>query len=118
MEKQILNKILENQEEMKKDQHEMKDTIVKMQGDIVEIKDNYNRLESKVNDIDKVVMRIEYEHGDKIRALLDAVTCNNEKYDTMKRKNKNKFGEIDFITMSHEVRIEKLEKGKTKIKSK
>ena len=44
---------------------------------------------------------MEYERGNKTNVLLDAVTCNNEKYQELKKENVDKFNKMEFKVMSH-----------------
>ena len=126
MENEILNKILENQnimqnnmQKMQNDISDLNTTVGELKTDVLDLnttvdglKTDVSDLNITVKDIDRVVIKMEYEHGDKIQALLDAVTCNNEKYQEIKKENDDKFNKTEFKIMSHEVRIEKLEKIK------
>ena len=124
MENEILNKILEGQNELKSSvdelkgtvkqleegQNELKGTVKQLEEGQNEIKSEVKELKDKVNDIDRVVMKIEHEHGDKIQAFLDAFAVNNEKYQEMKKEQEERFSNINFKLLKHDIRLDTLEK--------
>lgn len=57
-----------------------------MQKDIVELQNKYEELYEETRNISRTVAKIEFEHGEKLAILFDAVTTNNEKRELLEKR--------------------------------
>lgn len=106
MQKEIA-KIPEMQREIAKIPSLQQD-IKEMQKSMVEVQEEIRKIpqmQQDIRNISRSVAIIEYEHGDKLKALLDAVTANTEKIETQgekisfcEKKLENHDIEIDYLT--------------------
>lgn len=94
--------------ELKSNVKEIEGNINKMQGNIKEIEFNMNKIENKVNEIEKeqrnlsrTVAKIEYEHGNKLQAILDVLCVQQQKNEEFEEK----FNEHDKILSKHDDEI-------------
>ena len=57
-----------------------------IQKDIVDLQNKYEELYDETRNISRTVAKIEFEHGEKLAILFDAVTANNEKQELLKKR--------------------------------
>ena len=94
--------------ELKSNVKEIEGNINKMQDNMNEMQSNMNKIENKVNEIEKeqrnlsrTVAKIEYEHGNKLQAILDVLCGQQEKNEEFEKK----FDEHDKILSKHDDEI-------------
>ena len=94
--------------ELKSNVKEIEGNINKMQDNMNEMQSNMNKIENKVNEIEKeqrnlsrTVAKIEYEHGNKLQAILDVLCGQQQKNEEFEEK----FNEHDKILSKHDDEI-------------
>ena len=94
--------------ELKSNVKEIEGNMNKMQDNINEMQSNMNKIENKVNEIEKeqrnlsrTVAKIEYEHGNKLQAVLDVLCGQQQKNEEFEEK----FNEHDKILSKHDDEI-------------
>lgn len=94
--------------ELKSNVKEIEGNINKMQDNINEMQGNMNKIENKLNEIEKeqrnlsiTVAKIEYEHGNKLQAVLDVLCGQQQKNEEFEEK----FNEHDKILSKHDDEI-------------
>ena len=103
-----MNKMQDNINEMQDNINEMQDNINEMQGNMNKTQGNINKIENKLNEIEKeqrnlsrTVAKIEYEHGNKLQAILDVLCGQQQKNEEFEEK----FNEHDKILSKHDDEI-------------
>ena len=94
--------------ELKSNVTEIEGNMNKMQDNMNEMQSNMNKIENKVNEIEKeqrnlsrTVAKIEYEHGNKLQAILDVLCGQLQKNEEFEEK----FNEHDKILSKHDDEI-------------
>lgn len=94
--------------ELKSNVKEIEGNMNKMQDNMNEMQSNMNKIENKVNEIEKeqrnlsrTVAKIEYEHGNKLQAILDVLCGQLQKNEEFEEK----FNEHDKILSKHDDEI-------------
>ena len=97
-----------NMNKMQDNINEMQDNINEMQGNMNKTQGNINKIENKLNEIEKeqrnlsrTVAKIEYEHGNKLQAILDVLCGQQQKNEEFEEK----FNEHDKILSKHDDEI-------------
>lgn len=72
-----------------------------------EVDDHFNKSDSRLDSLERIVTRIEFEHGEKLAFLCDNVKINNEKHEEFEKELKS----IQTQLMDHELRIQVLEEN-------
>ena len=97
-----------NMNKMQGNINEMQDNINEMQGNMNKTQGNINKIENKLNEIEKeqrnlsrTVAKIEYEHGNKLQAILDVLCGQQQKNEEFEEK----FNEHDKILSKHDDEI-------------
>lgn len=123
---QILKIVTMNQQDLtilKKDVVELKERVGKLEervgkleervGKLEErvgkLEERVGKLEERVTSLERSVSLMEFEHGEKIRALFDYIQVNKDEHKSIENKIELVQNEIQGILSSHEKRISKLE---------
>ena len=72
-----------------------------------EIDNHFNKSDSRLDSLERIVTRIEFEHGEKLAFLCDNAKINNEKHEEFEKELKS----IQTQLMDHELRIQILEEN-------
>ena len=98
----------DNINEMQDNINEMQGNMNKTQGNMNKTQGNINKIENKLNEIEKeqrnlsrTVAKIEYEHGNKLQAILDVLCGQQQKNEEFEEK----FNEHDKILSKHDDEI-------------
>lgn len=65
----------------------------------------FNCLEKRVDSLENTVTKMEHEHGEKLAALCDNITVNNEKHEEFSER----LDRIESKLFNHDIRVEILE---------
>ena len=76
-------------------------------GHFEEVDDHFNKSDSRLDSLERIVTRIEFEHGEKLAFLCDNAKINNEKHEEFEKELKS----IQTQLMDHELRIQVLEEN-------
>ena len=116
---QILKIVTMNQQDLtilKKDVVELKERVGKLEervGKLEErvgkLEERVGKLEERVTSLERSVSLMEFEHGEKIRALFDYIQVNKDEHKSIENKIELFQNKIQGTLESHEKRISKLE---------
>ena len=81
-----IEKMQNDIESMQNNIEGMQIDIKLMQKDIVELQNKYEELYEETRNISRTVAKIEFEHGEKLAILFDAVTANNVKRELLEKR--------------------------------
>ena len=96
-----MNKMQDNINEMQDNINEMQDNMNKTQGNINKIENKLNEIEKEQRNLSRTVAKIEYEHGNKLQAILDVLCGQQQKNEEFEEK----FNEHDKILSKHDDEI-------------
>jgi chromosome segregation ATPase len=109
--------------ELKKDVKELKEDVAILTQEVVELKERVKKLEVelenlkveveklkvRVASLERSVALIEFEHGQKLSALFDAIKVNEDAHERIEKSISNLRSEIQGTLLNHEKRITNLE---------
>ena len=101
------NQIDKRFEEVDKHFDEIDKRFDEIYGHFEEIDNHFNKSDSRLDSLERIVTRIEFEHGEKLAFLCDNAKINNEKHEEFEKELKS----IQTQLMDHELRIQVLEEN-------
>lgn len=110
----IFNTLLQFKEETNNhfnqiDKHleEVDKHLDQIDGRFEEVDGHFQKSDSRLDSLERIVAKIEFEHGEKLAFLCDNAKINNEKHEEFEKELKS----IQTQLMDHELRIQVLEEN-------
>ena len=94
-------------EEVDKHLEEVDKHLNQIDGRFEEVDGHFKKSDSRLDSLERIVTKIEFEHGEKLAFLCDNAKINNEKHEEFEKELKS----IQTQLMDHELRIQVLEEN-------
>ena len=104
-----IKELKEDVVQLKEDVAQLKEDVAQLKEDVAQLKERVGKLEERVTSLERSVFLIETEQGERIKALFDAIKCNEDEHKEIKNLCLSIKSEIQGTLFNHEKRISKLE---------
>ena len=98
---ELLINIFNDVKNVKNDVKELKSNVKEIEGNMNKIENRVNEIEKEQRNLSRTVAKIEYEHGNKLQAILDVLCGQLQKNEEFEEK----FNEHDKILSKHDDEI-------------